>query len=149
MAFDIIVPGRRRPCRADADKVRVTMGKAGKPATLELRIVIGSALVERLGYAKGQRVNIMIGREASPDRGQLAIAPAEDGHFRLMGSGRTLEVRTRSLHPTLALAERPSTATPPIQATKERLIVKLPEAFLSPRPVGSLMGDPPPERRRA
>ncbi|AWB06794.1 hypothetical protein A6A40_17215 (plasmid) [Azospirillum humicireducens] len=147
MSFDIIVPTRAPLQRADADQVRVTMGKTGgKSPAMELRIVIGSALVKRFGWTKGQRVNIAFGREATPERGQLAIMPNADGHFRLLG-GKSLEVRTRTLHPTLKLASNASTIAAPVQLIPERLIVRMPDAFMAIRPVDSIMGDPPVRRR--
>ncbi|ALG75069.1 hypothetical protein VY88_26420 [Azospirillum thiophilum] len=147
MAFDIIVPARGQHRRADADKVRVAMGKTtGKSPILELRVVIGSDLVKRFGWTKGQRVNLAFGREASAERGQLAIMPAEDGHFRLVG-GKSLEVRTRTLHPTLKLLAAPSTIAPPVQLVTDRLIVRMPDTFMAPRPMDSLMGDPPTKRK--
>lgn len=147
MAFDIIVPVRSVR-RADADQVRVSMGKStGKNRALELRIVIDPELVRRFGYSKGQQVNIAMGSEGSKERGQLAITPDPSGHFRFTGGGKALELRTRSLHPTLKLATAPSTLAPPVQLVAERLIVKMPDAFLALRPVDSIMGDPRPARR--
>lgn len=148
MAFDIIVPVRAGCRRTDADQVRVSMGKtSGKSPTLELRVVIGPALVTRFGWTKGQRVHLALGREASPERGQMQITPAEDGHFRLCGAGKTLEIKTRSLHPTLKLAPAASTVAPAVQLVAERLVVRMPDSFMAVRPLDSIMGDPPIRRR--
>ncbi len=148
MAFDTIVPVRAGWRRADADQVRVSMSKTGgKSPTLELRVVIGPALVTRLGWTKGQRVHLALGREASPERGQMQIMPAEDGHFRLCGAGKTLEIKTRSLHPTLKLVPAASAIAPPVQLVAERLIVRMPDSFMTARPLDSIMGDPPARRR--
>ncbi|WP_372400266.1 hypothetical protein ABMY26_32145 [Azospirillum sp. HJ39] len=148
MAFDIIVPKSGASFRAAADQVRVSIGKSnGKNPITELRIVIGPLLVERLGFKKGQCVNLAFGSEASAERGQMAIMPTTNGHFRFSGSGKGLKIITRTLHPTLRLAAHPSTAAAPVQLIPEKLIVRMPDAFMAPRPMGSIMGDPPVPRK--
>lgn len=152
MAFDLIVP---RTQRGGADQVKVCIGRSSKgraPAPgqahpLELRILIGRGLAERLGLKKGQRVNLLVGTETSADRGCIAIDPVPEGHFKLWGGG-SLGLRLRSLHSTIARAEKAPSYASLVQVAPERLIVRLPEAFLVPLVKGGIMGQPAPAARK-
>lgn len=143
MAWDLIEP-QRGVRRGSHDEVRISVHKHAKSGALELVIVIGAGLVERLKLTKAQPVNLGVGRESTPERGQLAIFPAADGKFRLAASGRNMVVKTRSFHPSLRLSPAAQVQAPLVAALPDKVIVRIPDALLAPRSLsGSLMGDPP------
>ena len=145
MAFEDLPLVPRGPRRA-ADKVTVSI-VAAKNNQLTLRVIIGGTIAERLSWTKGQRVDVQAGKEGTAARGCLSMAPNPNGRFTLSGSGATLRLETRVLHPTWIAKPMDRQFLTPVQIAKERLVVKLPPAMLTPPTVGQIMGDE--HRRRA
>lgn len=148
MSFETLVPARGSR-RGDPDEVRLRLAREGATKALSLSIAIGGGIVGRLGWAKGCRVHIGVGKAGTPDQGRLSVWAAEDGHSRLQSPGATsaLRVTTRALHPTLILDDVPPTAATVVLAEAGRLTVRIPTAFLRL----AARDDPPDEpiRRRA